>query len=140
MPAGRPTEARQPTSTRRSTACILTPVPGHGPQRASGAPALAAEVKCHARLTPALLRAWWRQTEAQAHAAGLFPVLAYRLDRAGWRIVAPLHVLRPEMPALAGVDQTVEMPLPAFATVVRENSGPRDWQGLLAKDTGGQMP
>lgn len=44
------------------------------------------EVKYHARLN---VRSWWEQAVRQAKAAGLVPVLAYKVARKGWRFVLP---------------------------------------------------
>jgi hypothetical protein len=82
------------------------------------------EVKRHAMATPALLRAWWAQAEAQATAAGLVPALAYRPDRGAWRFVLPLAALRPDLTRAPGVEFTADLSLPAFCTIVREGDLP----------------
>lgn len=54
----------------------------------SGLPGWALEVK---RAAQPRLPEWWLQTCQQAEAAGLRPVLAYRLDRQPWRVVLALR-------------------------------------------------
>ena len=82
----------------------------------------AIEVKRHARATPALLRAWWQQTQAQAAAVSRLPALAYRADRGPWRVVVPLAELRPDLPSWHGWDWTAELSLPGFCALVRETT------------------
>lgn len=81
----------------------------------------AIEVKRHHRATPALLRSWWAQTCEQAERCGLRPCLAYRGDRASWRLALPLCCLRPELPSWDHrIEYTAELPLPAFCALARE--------------------
>ncbi len=82
----------------------------------------AIEVKRYARATPALLRGWWVQAEAQGERCGLIPVLAYRGDRASWRIVLPLSELARELPRWQGIEYSVELSVPAFCALARERS------------------
>lgn len=82
----------------------------------------AVEVKRHAQATPALVRAWWAQTEAQSEAAGLVPVLAYRADRGAWRFVLPLAELRTDLTRAPGVEFTAELSLTGFCALVREGA------------------
>jgi Holliday junction resolvase len=83
----------------------------------------ALEVKRYHRATPALLTEWWQQAEQQARSAGRAPCLAWRSDREPWRVLVPLSVLLPELPAGAGLDWTVAVSVPAFAALVRERLG-----------------
>jgi Holliday junction resolvase len=80
----------------------------------------AIEIKRHAKAPAALVRSWWRQAEAQASAAGLVPVLAYRPDRGAWRFVLPLVELHPDLTRAPGVEFTAELSLVGFAAVIRE--------------------
>ena len=80
----------------------------------------AIEAKRHARATPALLAGWWKQAQGQAAEAGLIPALAYRADRAPWRVVLPLSELRPDLPPWPGVEFTADLSLPAWCALVRE--------------------
>lgn len=87
----------------------------------------ALECKRHCRATPALLRGWWSQTRNQAEHCGLLPALAYREDRASWRVVLPLCCLRPDLPAWDyRLEYTVELSVPGFAALARESVGPSE--------------
>lgn len=83
----------------------------------------AIEVKRHARATPALVAAWWIQTQAQAARVSKLPALAYRVDRGPWRVILPLSALRAELPRWQGIDWTAVVSLPAFCALVREGTG-----------------
>lgn len=76
----------------------------------------ALEVKRHRRATESLISRWWAQACTQADAASLQPLLAYREDRAAWRLVLPLAEINPDMPA----DLVVHLDLPTFCCVMRE--------------------
>lgn len=80
----------------------------------------ALEVKRRARVTRADLLAWWSQAEAQAQAAALVPVLAYRADRSPWRIIVPLAEVRPGLTLAPGLDYTADLSVPAFCSLIRE--------------------
>lgn len=80
----------------------------------------APEVKRHARATAGQLAQWWSQATEQASRAGLIPVLLYRADRADWRVLVPLSVLRPELRAWEGIEWTADLSLLGFASVIRE--------------------
>jgi Holliday junction resolvase len=80
----------------------------------------AIEVKRHAKVSPHLLKGWWGQTCVQAERVGLLPCLCYRLDRADWRVVLPLVAVWEDLPRADGVDWTVELSVPGFAALVRE--------------------
>ena len=84
---------------------------------------LAIECKRYASAPPASLAAWWSQATRQAEAAGLWPVLAFRADRQPWRVRLPLAALRPDLfPVWHDPDLTADLPLPAFASLVREGA------------------
>jgi hypothetical protein len=111
----------------------LTQVRGGGhdlelPEDAAGPVAealgrLAVEVKRYATTPPGSLAAWWSQATRQAEAVGLWPVLAYRPDRHPWRVRLPLAALRPDLfPIWHDPDLTADLPLPAFASLVREGA------------------
>ncbi len=82
----------------------------------------APEVKRHRAAPPAAVATWWAQAVRQADAAGLVPLLAYRADRAPWRVVVPLHALVPgAAPTDAAVPHTATLDFDGFATVARED-------------------
>jgi len=58
-----------------------------------GLPGWCVEVKRHATATPGQISGWWSQACQQAHASHAAPVLFYRGDKQGWRVVwcASLH-------------------------------------------------
>lgn len=78
----------------------------------------APEVKRHRRATETLRQTWWTQACEQAAVAGLLPLLAYREDRAAWRLVLPLAQINPELPD----DLVADLDLPAFCAVVRDTA------------------
>jgi hypothetical protein len=81
---------------------------------------LAIECKRYATAPPASLAAWWSQATRQAEAAGLWPALAYRPDRQPWRVRLPLAALWSTFNPWDDVGYTVDLPLLAFAAVLRE--------------------
>lgn len=84
----------------------------------------AIECKRYSRATPALRKGWWAQTCDQAERCGLIPCLAYREDRAAWRLVLPLCCLRPELPAWSyQLEYTVELSVAGFCALAREEVG-----------------
>lgn len=83
----------------------------------------AIECKRHSRATPGLLRQWWRQAVEQAQRASMTPVLAYREDRADWRLIVPLATLCPTLGVWDDIELTADVSLPAFAALVREAAG-----------------
>jgi hypothetical protein len=87
-----------------------------------GVPGWCVEVKRHARATRSDVRGWWEQTARQAAAAGLRPVLFYRLDRDEWRAVWPVSALLavPGAQTWSGYGLTVEGSIQAWAAVARE--------------------
>jgi Holliday junction resolvase len=106
----------------RSGGFDLAPAPGQSGAVVERLAGLALEVKRASRATPAMLREWWQQTHQQAAAAGLVPALAYRQDRAGWRVLLPLAELNSDMPAPLpdSPELCVELSLAGFAAVIRE--------------------
>ncbi len=92
------------------------------------------ECKRHSRATPALIKGWWVQTCNQAERCGLLPALAYREDRASWRVVLPLCCLRPDLPAWGyRLEYTAELSVPAFAALARECVGSSEpsWRAMF---------
>jgi hypothetical protein len=84
---------------------------------------LAIECKRYATTPNGSLAQWWGQACRQAEAAGLWPALAYRPDRHPWRVRLPLAALRPDLfPVWRDADLTADLPLPAFASLVREGA------------------
>lgn len=84
---------------------------------------LAFEIKRLASVTPASLAGWWDQAKGQAERVGLWPALAYRADRHPWRVRLPLACVRPDLfPLWAEAELTVDLPLPAFAALIREGA------------------
>jgi len=78
----------------------------------------AVEVKRHRTATPGEVAAWWVQTCRQADDAGLAPLLAYRPDRAPWRVVLALDALVPGT-AADTLPHTVTLSLDGFAAIAR---------------------
>jgi Holliday junction resolvase len=104
----------------RSGGADLYPHPDEAGAVADELRCWAIEVKRHARATPALLGAWWRQATEQAAEVDRYPALAYRADRAPWRFVVPLTALRPDLPSWEGAEWTAELSLSGFCALVRE--------------------
>ncbi|WP_156925473.1 putative PDDEXK endonuclease [Thioalkalivibrio paradoxus] len=86
----------------------------------TGVGPFAIEVKRYKRATASMLAAWWTQAEAQAESAGLRPALAWREDRAPWRVLVRLADVRPGLGPWPGIEWTAAVTLPAFAALVRE--------------------
>jgi Holliday junction resolvase len=106
----------------RSGGPDLYPHPDEAGPTADALRCWAIEVKRHARATPALVGAWWRQATEQAAKVARLPALAYRADRGPWRVVVPLAELRPDLPGWQGHDWTAELSLSGFCAVVREGT------------------
>jgi Holliday junction resolvase len=106
----------------RSGGHDLAVAPGQSGPAAEALQRYAIEVKRHARVTPGLLAKWWEQACLQASEAGLVPALAYRTDRAAWRVVMPLLELHPDITLAPGVDFTADLSLPGFCAIVRERA------------------
>jgi len=85
--------------------------------------ALALEVKRHRTATDGQVRQWWAQAAEQAREAGLVPVLAWRIDRSGWRVVVPLSWLGIEAGPPADYAYTATLSVDGFASIVREQIG-----------------
>lgn len=81
---------------------------------------LAIECKRHATVTPGALAGWWDQARGQAERVGLWPALAYRGDRQGWRVRLPLAALWDNFGAWSDDPWTVDLSLLGFAAVLRE--------------------
>ncbi|CAG9273336.1 conserved hypothetical protein [Paraburkholderia unamae] len=87
-----------------------------------GVPGWCMEVKRHARATRSDVRGWWEQTNRQAAAAGLQPVLFFRCDRDEWRAVWPVSALLAirDAQTCSGYGLTVEGSVQAWAAVASE--------------------
>lgn len=106
----------------RSGGHDLQPDPAHGGPVAAQLARFAIESKRYARSTPGLIAGWWQQACEQAERAGLVPLLAYRVDRAEWRVVLPLCELVPSLEPWPGIAWTADLSLPGFASVIRERA------------------
>jgi len=83
-----------------------------------GLPGWSVEIK---RAAEPSVRAWWEQTECQAFAAELTPVLFYRLDYLQWRAVWPLAIVMGADPRQwHGIQWTAETSVEAWAAVFAE--------------------
>lgn len=89
---------------------------------AEGLALLAIECKRYATITPASLAAWWSQACRQAEAAGKWPALCYRGDRAAWRCRLPLSAVRGDLFSIAweDADLALDMGLAGLAALIRE--------------------
>jgi len=68
-----------------------------------GLPGWCVECKRHATAAPADVARWWRQTAAQAHRVGAWPLLAWRADRMrDWVFVWPAGLHCPDAPPQSG--------------------------------------
>ena len=83
-----------------------------------GVPGWAIECK---RAADKSLNKWWLQACQQADRAGMKPALIYRIDRCDWRVIVAMRHLFPSFECQPiGITWTVEMSLPAWCAVVRE--------------------
>ena len=83
-----------------------------------GVPGWAIECK---RAADKSLNRWWLQACQQADRAGMKPALIYRIDRCDWRVIVAMRHLFPSFECHPiGITWTVEMSLPAWCAVVRE--------------------
>lgn len=102
------------TSSRRKgqsgeleAAALLRELTGHDVRRKvrqhpldvdlEGLDGWAIEVKRTARTYPHTLRSWWKQASENARAHGGLPVVFYRVDRQGWRVLWPSAAHLPDM-------------------------------------------
>jgi hypothetical protein len=104
----------------QSGGCDLQLAEGESGPIAQSLDRYAYEVKRHRKATPALLRAWWAQACNQADDTGKTPALAYREDRAHWRVLIPLAALDNRLPHASGIEWTAALSIAAFCAVVRE--------------------
>lgn len=81
---------------------------------------LAIECKRYGKVTPGLIKTWWQQAREQAQPDRLYPVLAYRADRQDWLVIAPLHLVNPDLTESLDLECTVSMSIPALCSIVRE--------------------
>jgi Holliday junction resolvase len=103
----------------RELARLLADLTGHDVRRRvrqhdgdddlEGLPGWSIEAKRYKAAPPALVAKWWAQAVEQADRAGTWPVLFYRADQAGWRVVwlAGLHINPRPRPLPAGFDDTL---------------------------------
>ncbi len=84
--------------------------------------AFAIEVKRCARATESTLRGFWQQATEQADSTGKLPLLAYREDRQGWRVVMPLGLLVAELADWNDWRYTVALSVEGFSAVIRESA------------------
>ena len=115
------TLARNLEQSRKGGHDLILPDDATGPVAETLA-RLAVEVKRYREAPPGRLALWWSQAVSQADRAGLWPALAYRADRHPWRVRLPLGCVRPDLfPLWADNELTADLPLPAFASLVRED-------------------
>jgi len=97
----------------------LEPEPGDDSPGAVLLRGFACEVKRHRTATPGEVAVWWTQTCRQADDAGLAPLLAYRPDRAPWRVVLALDALVPDTAPADGLPHMAVLSLDGFAAIAR---------------------
>ena len=85
-----------------------------------GLEGMAIEIKRYKRVKESDIKKFWAQAVEQANRAGGQPVLAYREDMCSWRVRIPWGFLMDES-WNEDVDYTLEVSLPAFATLIREH-------------------
>ncbi len=83
---------------------------------------LAIECKRYQTATDGQIQKWWAQAVLQADQAGLMPVLAYRADRAPWRVVVPLWVVNQAMSRNQQLSYCVTLSPEGFCHVVAESA------------------
>lgn len=74
-----------------------------------GVPGWSIEAKRYKNAPPALVAQWWAQAVEQSRSTNTLPVLFYRADRAGWRVVWPagLHMTPRPSPLRPGIADTL---------------------------------
>jgi hypothetical protein len=82
---------------------------------------LAIECKRHQSASHSALQRWWEQAVLQAEDAELMPILAYRADRAPWRIVAPICLLNDQLSLCQNLNYTATLSIEGFCHAVLEN-------------------
>ena len=82
----------------------------------------AIEVKRTARATESTIKGYWRQAVSQADEAGKLPVLAFREDRQGWRVMVPLSFVLEGAMLWDDWRYTAALTIEGFASVVRERA------------------
>ena len=119
--------------SRRGGHDLIPPQDAAGPV-AEALGRLAVEVKRYASAPSGSVSKWWLQAVGQGEAVNLWPALAYRADRQPWRVRLPLAALRPDLyPLWPDPDLTADLPLAAFASVIRE-------AGIPARPCHGSSP
>lgn len=80
----------------------------------------AIEVKRVKSASHADLARYWLQAEGQATTAGKVPVLAYRTDRQGWRVMVPLAAVNATaFEDWQGIQWAAQISVTAFCALVR---------------------
>ena len=79
---------------------------------------LSIEVKRYATAVPSDIRGWWEQSVAQAIRTEREPILAYKLDRRDWQVMAPLHLVHRGAPHDMGFPLAVRMTLGGWFTLI----------------------
>jgi len=83
---------------------------------------LAIECKRYQTATGGNIQKWWSQALTQAEQTGLIPILAYRADRAAWRVVVPLALLNPALSQSRQLDYTATLSIEGFCHAVSESA------------------
>lgn len=83
--------------------------------------ALAIECKRYQSVTEANIQTWWNQALIQAEQAGLMPMLAYRANRASWRVVVPLRAVNQTLSHSRQLGYCVTLSVEGFCHVITEN-------------------
>lgn len=83
---------------------------------------LAIECKRYQTATDAQIAKWWTQALVQADDAGLIPILAYRANRASWRVVAPISLVNNRMTQSRQIPYTVALSVEGFCHVISETA------------------
>lgn len=83
---------------------------------------LAIECKRYQTATDAQIQKWWAQAVIQAEGAGLIPLLAYRANRAAWRVVVPICRINPALGTSQQIEHAATLTVEGFCLVVRESA------------------
>ncbi|WAR43886.1 putative PDDEXK endonuclease [Methylomonas rapida] len=81
---------------------------------------LAIECKRYQTATDAQIAKWWTQALIQADDAGLIPVLAYRANRAAWRVVVPIYRINPALGTSQQIEHAATLTVEGFCLSMRE--------------------
>lgn len=80
--------------------------------------ALAIECKRYQSVTEANIQTWWKQAITQADQAGLMPILAYRANRASWRVVVPISHIGHHLCQSNQLNYTATLGIEGFCHVI----------------------